>query len=148
MGHRPEVADVIRNHGGSYVDKYGASKEQRRVLYALGVCRTRALGGHKNRCNRCGFEEVSYNSCRNRHCPKCQATARSEWFIERQKELLEVPYFHVVFTVPDKLGPLVLQNKRLLYRVFFRSVSETLRTLAKDPKHLGAEVGFLTILHT
>jgi hypothetical protein len=148
MEHRPEVADVIRSHGGRYVDEYGASKEQRQVLRALGVCRTRALGGHKKKCNRCGFVEVSYNSCRNRHCPKCQAKARSEWLIERQKELLDVPYFHVVFTLPDKLGPLALQNKRLVYRVFFRSVSETLRTIAKDPKHLGAEIGFLTILHT
>ena len=148
MEHRPEVADVIRSHGDSYVEKYGTSKEQRQVLRALGVCRTRVLGGHKKKCNRCGFVEVSYNSCRNRHCPKCQATARSEWLVERQKELLEVPYFHVVFTLPDKLGPLALQNKRLVYRVFFRSVSETLRTIAKDPKHLGAGIGFLTILHT
>lgn len=148
MHRRPEVADVIRSHGDRYVEKHGASKEQRHVLYALGVCRTRALGGHKKKCNRCGFVEVSYNSCRNRHCPKCQAKARSEWLIERQKELLDVAYFHVVFTLPDKLGPLALQNKRLVYGLFFRSVSETLRTIAKDPKHLGAEIGFLTILHT
>lgn len=87
MGHRPEVADVIRSHGDSYVEKYGVSTEQRRVLHALGVCRTRALGGHKKKCNRCGFVEVSYNSCRNRHCPKCQATARSEWFVERQRNV-------------------------------------------------------------
>ena len=148
MGHRPEVADVIRSHGDRYVEKYGVSKEQRQVLYALGVCRTRALGGHKKKCNRCDFVEVSYNSCRNRHCPKCQVTARSAWFVERQKELLDVAYFHVVFTLPDKLGPLALQNKRLMYRVFFRSVSETLRTISKDPKHLGAGIGFLSILHT
>ncbi len=148
MSHRPEVADVIRSHGRRYLEAYGSSADNRRVLVDLSSCRTRVLGGHKNKCNHCGHEAISYNSCRNRHCPKCQATARAEWLTDRNKELLEVPYFHVVFTLPDKLGPLTLQNKRLIYSVLFRSVSETLSTIGKDPKHLGAEIGFITVLHT
>jgi len=148
--HRLEVADVFRSYGAQYEEACGVwtSPEQRRVLRAVSVCRTRALGGHKKICDLCGHEEISYNSCRNRHCPKCQARARAQWLDAREKELLGVPYFHVVFTLPDKLSPLALQNKRLVYGLLFRAVSETLLTIARDPKHLGAEIGFLTVLHT
>jgi hypothetical protein len=118
------------------------------VLRELSLCRTAALGGHKYRCDRCGHERIAYNSCRNRHCPKCQAAARAEWLAARQQELLAVPYFHVVFTLPDGLGPLALQNQRLLYGLLFRAASETLLCIARDPQHLGARIGFLLVLHT
>ncbi|MFQ5930082.1 MAG: IS91 family transposase [Acidobacteriota bacterium] len=147
-GHRPEVADVIRTYAGDYLGAYGASAEQRQVLQDLAQCRTQALGGHKYRCELCGHEKIVYNSCGNRHCPKCQAAARAEWLKQRQKDLLEVPYFHLVFTVPDELGPLALQNKKLVYGILFRAASETLLAIAKGPKHLGAEIGFLAVLHT
>jgi hypothetical protein len=147
-GHRPEVADVIRNYGNDFLEAYSASAEHRKVLRALTQCRTQALGGHKYRCESCGHEKVVYNSCRNRHCPKCQAAVRAEWLEQRRKDLLEVAYFHVVFTVPDELGPLALQNKKLLYGILFRAASQTLMTIAKDPKHLGAQIGFLAVLHT
>ncbi|MCX5799768.1 MAG: IS91 family transposase [Candidatus Eisenbacteria bacterium] len=145
----PEVADVFRSYGVAYLEACGpTSTSQRRVLRAISVCRTAALGGHKRRCDLCGHEEISYNSCRDRHCPKCQAAARAQWLEAREKELLDLPYFHVVFTLPQSLGPLALQNKQLVYGLLFRAVSETLLTIAKDPKHLGADVGFLSVLHT
>jgi hypothetical protein len=149
-GHRPDVADVFRSYGAAFLERYSGatSAQQRRVLKDLSICRTAALGGHKKKCERCGHEQIAYNSCRNRHCPKCQAAARADWLAARQQELLEVPYFHVVFTLPDKLGPLALQNQRLLYGLLFRAVSETLLTIARDPKHLGAHIGFLVVLHT
>jgi hypothetical protein len=148
--HRPEVADVFRSYGAAFLDAYAdcASPEQKRVLKAVCACRTAALGGHKKICDHCGHELISYNSCRNRHCPKCQGAARARWLDARQTELLNVPYFHVVFTVPETLGGLALQNKRLVYSLLFRAVSQTLLTIARDPKHLGAEVGFLAVLHT
>lgn len=149
-GHRPEVADVFRSYGAEYLSKYGrsTSAEQRRVLRELSLCRTAALGGHKKKCNRCGHQQISYNSCRNRHCPKCQAQARAEWLRAREQELLEVPYFHVVFTLPDEIGPLALQNRRWVYGILFRAAAESLLTLARDPRHLGASIGFLLVLHT
>ena len=110
--HRLEVADVFRQYGEDYLDQYGASRAQRRVLRDIQACRTAALGGHVARCDRCGHQTISYNSCRNRHCPKCQGPARARWLDARAAELLPVPYFHVVFTVPEVLGPLALQNKR------------------------------------
>ncbi len=146
--HRPEVADVLRSYGSKYEEVYGTSAQQRRVLRDLVLCRTRALGGHKSRCDHCGHEEIAYNSCRNRHCPKCQAMARVEWLAARERDLLPVPYFHVVFTLPEALGPLALQNPRRVYGMLFRAVAETLLTLARDPQHLGAEIGFLAVLHT
>ena len=148
--HRPEVADVFRSHGAAFERSQGGSiaAEQRRVLRELAICRTPALGGHRFRCDRCGYERVAYHSCRNRHCPKCQAHARARWLDDRRRELLPVPYFHVVFTVPERIGPLALQNKRQVYGILFRSVAETLQTLARDPRHLGAEIGFMAILHT
>jgi hypothetical protein len=149
-GHRPEVADVFRSHGAEFLKAWGSSTSpaQRRLLRAISVCRTAALGGHRRRCNRCGHEEISYNSCRNRHCPKCQGSARARWLDAREKDLLEVPYFHVVFTLPERLSHLACQNKRLLYNLLFRAVAETLLTIAEDPKHLGAAIGFLAVLHT
>src|ERR1022692_2412776 len=107
-----------------------------------------ALGGHVDECDECGHRAISYNSCRNRHCPKCQAMARAKWLAEREAELLPVPYFHVVFTVPQNIGGLALQNARQIYRILFRAASETLLTIAADPKHLGASIGFLAVLHT
>ena len=147
---RLEVADVFREYGPGYLRTFGSvtGTEQRRVIKDLLLCRTRALGGHALKCNRCGHAEISYNSCRNRHCPKCQAKARADWLLARAKDLLEVPYFHVVFTIPDKLGLIALQNKRRVYGILFRATSETLLTVAKEPKHLGAHIGFLAVLHT
>lgn len=148
--HRLEVADVFRTHGRAFLAKFDASLsvDQRRVLHAVSVCRTSELGGHVERCDQCGHERISYNSCRNRHCPKCQAMARAEWMEARAAELLPVPYFHVVFTLPKEIRPLALQNKRIVYDILFRSAAETLKELAADPKHLGAEIGILAVLHT
>ena len=146
--HRPEVADVFASYGSNYQAAYGTSAVQRRILRELAVCRSAALGGHKKQCEQCGHEEISYNSCRNRHCPKCQAACRAQWLEAKADDLLNVPYFHVVFTLPSAIGPLALQNKRVVYGVLFRAVSETMSTIARDPKHLGANIGFLTVLHT
>ena len=145
-----ELADVIRTHLTDYLARYDAitTVEHKRVLGALTACRTAALGGHKSRCDHCGHEEIAYNSCRNRHCPKCQAAARHDWLEARSLELLPVPYYHVVFTLPEVFGPLALQNKRIVYDILFRSASKTLLQIAADPKHLGAQIGFLAVLHT
>ena len=120
----------------------------RRVLSAIESCRTSALGGHVDRCNRCGHQAISYNSCRNRHCPKCQGAARRRWLEARCRELLPLPYFHVVFTLPPALADLALQNKRVVYGILFRATAETLLTIGQDPRHLGAQLGFFAILHT
>lgn len=146
--HRPDVADVLREHGAAYIAQGTASADQRRVVDDLVRCRTAALGGHLSRCDHCGHEEIAYNSCRNRHCPKCQGPAAARWLAAREAELLDVPYFHVVFTLPADIGPLALQNRRLVYGLLFRAVSQTLKTIARDPKHLGAQLGFLCVLHT
>jgi Putative transposase/Transposase zinc-binding domain len=148
--HRLEVADVFRNHGDTFLDLYGdvLSPEQRRALSDIAACRTAALGGHVEECDQCGHRQIAYNSCRNRHCPKCQATAAAEWMEARQAELLPVEYHHVVFTLPAVLGPIALQNPREVYGILFRAAAETLQQIAADPKHLGAEIGFLAILHT
>jgi len=145
---RPEVADVLRTFAVAYRETYPSSPEQERVLRQLPLCRTASLGGHKLRCDSCGHEEISYNSCRDRHCPKCRAAARAEWLAARERELLDVPYFHVVFTLPDELAAIALQNKRLCYGLLFHAASQTLLTIAADPKHLGADIGFLAVLHT
>src|SRR4030095_12495410 len=121
---------------------------EERVLRDITRCRTAALGGHVEKCDRCSHLEISYNSCRNRHCPKCQATARKKWLSERQGELLPVEYFHLVFTVPHELSSITFQNKKALYDILFRASAEALQEIALDPKHLGAEVGFLSVLHT
>ncbi|HEX9582046.1 MAG TPA: IS91 family transposase [Gemmatimonadales bacterium] len=147
-GHRPEVADVIAQAGAAYQARYGTTPAQTRILRDLSCCRTAALGGHTQRCADCGHEVIAYNSCRNRHCPKCQAGARARWLAARAAELLPVPYFHVVFTLPAPLGALALQHKRLVYGLLFRAVAATLRTIARDPQHLGADIGVLAVLHT
>jgi hypothetical protein len=146
--HRLEVADVVRKHGGEYLKNHAVSAGQKRVLRDVAACRTAALGGHVKRCDRCGHEEFFYESCDNRHCPKCQAPARAKWLEQRAADLLNTRYFHLVFTLPHKLGPLALQNKVVVYGILFRAVAETLRQLAMQPKHLGAEIGFLAVLHT
>jgi hypothetical protein len=147
---RLEVADVFRDHGDAFLDRYGdtLSPEQRRALRDIAACRTAALGGHVEECDQCGHQRIAYNSCRNRHCPKCQATAAAQWMEAREAELLPVEYFHVVLTLPAALGPIALQNPREVYGILFRAAAETLQQIAADPKHLGAEIGFLAILHT
>lgn len=145
-----EVADVFRRYQEAFLEAFGASTSlaQRRVLHAVAACRTSALGGHVDACDTCGHLAVSYNSCRNRHCPKCLARASAQWLDARRAELLSVPYYHVVFTLPAKLGPLALQNKKVVYDILFEAASQTLLKIAADPKHLGVQLGFLAILHT
>jgi hypothetical protein len=145
---RLEVADVLRAHGDHYRARHPVSSEQATVLRRLAACRTAALGGHVDACDGCGFVRVSYNSCRDRHCPKCQASRQAEWLEQRLSRLLPVEYFHVVFTLPEQLQPLALKNRRLIYRLLFRAASETLLTIAADPRRLGAQIGFTAILHT
>jgi putative transposase/transposase-like zinc-binding protein len=148
--HRLELADVIRTHQRDFLARWNhvLSREQRKALRNLRDCRTAALGGHLQQCDRCGHRVISYNSCRNRHCNKCQATARARWLEQRQAELLPVPYFHVVFTLPQQIARLALQNPKQIYTTLFRAASETLLTIAADPRHLGAAIGFLAVLHT
>ena len=117
-------------------------------MSAIELCRTAALGGHLEQCDCCGHQRPAYHSCRDRHCPKCQSLARAQWLQDRQAELLPVPYFHVVFTLPEEIAAIAYQNKELLYNILFRATAETLRTIAADPKHLGAEIGFLALLHS
>jgi len=150
MTDRPrlEVAEVFRQFGEEYLTKYGASPVQRHALRDIQVCRTAALGGHLEACDHCDHQRPAYNSCRNRHCPKCQAMARAHWMLAREAELLPVPYFHVVFTLPEALGPLALQNPAVVYGVLFRAVSEAILEVAANPKRLGAKIGFLAVLHT
>jgi hypothetical protein len=151
--HRPEVADVFRTYEKDFFAQWGhvLGPHQRKAFAAIRDCRTAALGGHVEyveQCDECGHRIISYNSCRNRHCPKCQASARAKWLAEREAELLPVPYFHVVFTLPETIGGLALQNAREIYGILFRAASETLLTIAADPKRLGAAIGFLAVLHT
>jgi hypothetical protein len=149
-GTTPEVADVFGRYGGAYRRQHDAalSTAQRRVMTAVERCRTAALGGHVEQCDACGHRRIFYNSCRNRHCPKCQSLARAQWLDDRRSELLPTPYFHVVFTVPEEIAAVALQNKAIVYGILFRAAAETLRTIAADPKHLGAELGFFAVLHT
>jgi hypothetical protein len=145
-----ELADVVRAHRGDFVvaRRGRVSFGENKVLDAVERCRTAALGGHVGKCNQCGHEEVSYNSCRNRHCPKCLTSARDKWLAAREEDLLPVPYFHVVFTIPHELSALTRQNKRRTYGFIFEAAWETLRELSADPKYLGAEIGVLAVLHT
>jgi Putative transposase/Transposase zinc-binding domain len=147
---RLEVAEVIRSCRDAFLKPYGASltTEQRRALDDLTACRTAALGGHVLECPECGHQEVSYNSCGNRHCPKCQATAAARWLEAQAADLLETPYFHVVFTLPGALGPMALVNPRVVYGLLMRAAAQTLLEVAANPKLLGAEVGVLAVLHT
>jgi Putative transposase/Transposase zinc-binding domain len=148
--HRLEVADVFRQYGAAFLKqwRHTISPQQRKALRDIGACRTAALGGHIEQCDHCPHQAIAYNSCRNRHCPKCQSTARDQWLAERAKELLPVPYSHVVFTVPEPLAPLALQNAKLVYGLLFRAVSQTLLEIAADPRRLGAQIGFLAVLHS
>jgi hypothetical protein len=145
-----EVADLIRSAGTAFLERNRRWLRWRhiKVLLAIARCRTAALGGHLDECTRCGHRAISYNSCRNRHCPKCQTAARDRWIAARQKELLPTRYVHVVFTLPAPLAPLVLQNKKLIYGLLLRASATTLLEVARDPQHLGAEIGFFSVLHT
>ncbi len=145
---RLDVAEVFRRYQDAYRATYAPSLEQRRVMRDLIACRTAALGGHLRRCDACGHEQIAYNSCRNRHCPKCQTQKQAAWLEAQCANLLEVPYYHIVFTLPQGLRRLALQNKRTLYGLLFRAAAETLLTIARDPKHLGAKIGFTAVLHT
>jgi hypothetical protein len=150
--HRPklEVADVFHRYGEAYREQHGASMStrQKHVMTAIEVCRTAVLGGHLEHCDDCGHERNAFNSCRDRHCPKCQSLARARWIEDRKAELLDVPYFHVVFTVPEEIAAIALQNKRLVYDILFRVTAQTLTTIATNPKHLGAQIGFFAVLHS
>lgn len=145
-----EVADIFRCHGEAYRLAHAGHLDrcQRRVMAAVEACRTAALGGHVERCVKCGHIQVSFNSCRNRHCPKCQSSAARDWLAARQADLLPVEYFHVVFTVPQRIAAVAYQNKTVAYDILFAAAVETLTTIAADPKHLGAEIGLTAVLHT
>ena len=143
-----ELADIFRQHGPAYRAAHRLRRSQLRVMRAIEVCRTAALGGHVEQCSQCSHLRIAYNSCRNRHCPKCQNTERARWLQRRTAELLPVPYFHVVFTLPAEVTALAFYNQELVYGMLFRIAAQTLLTIARDPKHLGAEIGFFAILHT
>ena len=145
-----EVADIFRRHGDAFRQRHRQhlGRVERRVISAIEACRTPVLGGHAEQCGDCGLVRCAYNSCRNRHCPKCQGLARAEWLEARQTELLPVPYFHVVFTLPPMAAEIAFQNKRTVYAILFRAAAEALRDIAADPRHLGAEVGAVALLHT
>jgi Putative transposase/Transposase zinc-binding domain len=145
-----EVADIFRDHGAAWrcANAGHVSLGQLKVMSAIERCRTAALGGHVERCEKCSHTIIAYNSCRNRHCPKCQGAAAREWLAEREAELLPVPYFHVVFSLPAKIADIAYQNKAAIYDILFKASAETMLTIAADPKHLGARIGLLSVLHT
>src|SRR3982075_1303885 len=147
-----EVADILRDHGPAWreANRGHVSLEQLKVMSAIERCRTAALGGHVARCENaaCGYTEIAYNSCGNRHCPKCQAAASRQWLAEREAELLPVPYFHVVYTLPSELRHIAYQNRRVVYNLLMKAAAETTLTIAADPKRLGARIGVLSVLHT
>jgi hypothetical protein len=145
-----EVADIFRDHGAAWraANAGHVSLDQLKVMSAIERCRTAALGGHVERCENCAHTIIAYNSCRNRHCPKCQGAAAQEWLAEREAELLPVAYFHVVFTLPAQIADIAYQNKAVIYDLLFKASSETMLTIAADPKHLGARIGILSVLHT
>jgi hypothetical protein len=150
MRPKLEVADIFRRYGDAFRAAQGnrLSQGQRRVMAAIETCRTPALGGHVERCEDCGVTRIAFNSCRDRHCPKCQGLARLQWLADRRTELLPIPYFHVVFTVPAPVAAIGLQNKAIVYDILFKAAAQTIRDIAADPKHLGAETGMIAILHT
>src|SRR5262245_47573659 len=145
-----EVADIFRDHGAAWraANAGHVSLDQLKVMTAIERCRTAALGGHVERCENCSHTIIAYNSCRNRHCPKCQGAAAKEWLAQREAELLPVPYFHVVFTLPARIADIAYQNKAVVYDLLFKASSETMLTIAADPKHLAARIGILSVLHT
>ena len=144
--HGVEVADVFRQYGPDYRESSHLPRNQLRAMHAIEVCRTAALGGHVDQCDSCGHLQISYNSCRNRHCPKCQFLRKEKWIEDRTQDLLPIQYFHVVFTIPSELNPLVLRNQKVMYSILFRSVSETLLELGNN--RISARIGFICILHT
>lgn len=150
MSARLEVADIFRRHGEAYrqINDGHLGRVERRTMSAIELCRTAELGGHVEGCPSCGAIRIAYNSCRNRHCPKCQGQACREWLAARQSELLPVPYFHVVFTLPAQIAAIAFQNKAAVYTILFKAAAETLRAIAADPKHLGAEIGLIAVLHS
>jgi hypothetical protein len=148
MSQPVELATIVRELGDDYRANHRLTRGQLRALRAIELCRTPALGGHIDRCDRCGHEHLAYHSCRNRHCPKCQWKTSQQWMEDRSRELLPVPYFHVVFTVPSELREIAMRSHRVFYTILFRAVSQTLMTIAGDPKHLGATIGFIAVLHT
>jgi hypothetical protein len=149
-GTRPrfEVADILRAHAQAYRCTHRPSPAQQKVMRHIADCRTAALGGHLEECDSCGHQRISFNSCRDRHCPKCQSTARDDWIEGQLSKLLPVPYFHVVFTLPEQLNPLALANQKILFDILFASAAATLREIAADEQHLGADIGFTAVLHT
>ena len=148
--HRPEVADVFRQHGQEFLQRWGHTLnwQQIKALRDIGACQTWKLGAHVRQCDSCALQVTAFNSCRNRHCPRCQSTARNRWLERTAEELLPVAYSHVIFTLPKQLSHVALQNPALIYGLLFKAVSETLLTMASDPKRLGASIGFLAVLHT
>jgi hypothetical protein len=144
------MADIVRYAGQGFIERScrWINGQHQKVLLAIARCRTAALGGHRDQCSGCGYSAISYNSCRNRHCPRCQGNARIRWLQQRERELLPTRYVHAVFTLPRELAPLALQNKRLIYGLLFRTSAATLLEIARDPRHLGAEIGFFSVLHT
>ena len=145
-----EVADILRDHGAAWrrANASHVSLGQMKVMSAIEHCRTAALGGHVARCEGCAHTIIAYNSCRNRHCPKCQGAQAREWMQAREAELLAVPYFHIVFTLPAKIAAIAYQNKAVIYDLLFKVSAETMLTIAADPKHLGARIGILSVLNT
>jgi len=143
-----ELADILRQGGAAYRGSHRLTYQQDRAIHAIVNCRTAALGGHVEECGQCAYTRISYNSCRNRHCPKCQSLARAKWVEARRAELLPVEYFHVVFTIPEQLARIAYHNRKVVYDILFKATAETLTTIARDPKHLGAEIGFFAVLHT
>ena len=143
-----ELQDIFERFGVDYRKNHPLPLNQLKTMNAIESCRTSNLGGHIDVCDSCGHERISYNSCRNRHCPKCQGLAKEQWLLERERDLLNIGYFHVVFTVPDSLNPLALQNQKVFYSLLFKAASETLAELSRDPKYLGAEIGIISVLHT
>jgi ribosomal protein L32 len=143
-----EIADVFNQYGQAYIDKHNLSQEEIKVINSISSCRTSKLGGHVDVCDSCGHLRISYNSCRNRHCPKCQGLLKEKWIEDRKKDLLPIQYYHIVFTIPNDLNDLALRNKNEIYSLLFKASAETLKELASDPKHLGANIGFISVLHT
>jgi hypothetical protein len=148
MKRSVEVADIFRAYGPLYRKDHSLPTRHLRAMRAIKACRTADLGGHKYKCDTCGGFTISYNSCRNRHCPKCQSLDKERWLKARKKEVLPTDYFHMVFTLPEDLRPVSLRNQTVAYNILFKAVAETLKRLCKDPKHMGAEIGFVALLHT
>ena len=143
-----DLQEIFRQHGDDYRQNHALSMEQGKAVCSILSCRTAALGAHVSRCDECGYEQISYNSCRNRHCPKCQSFAKEIWIDRQRQNLMNTQYFHVVFTVPSELHPLFYQNQRRMYSLLFKAASETMLELCADPKHLGAKPGITAVLHT